>query len=40
MIPRGNFELDLRLQGTMSDSDEEIDTGKKGGSRGGIIFES
>lgn len=35
-----NFELELRLQGTMSDSDGEIDAEKNGGSRDGIIFES
>jgi hypothetical protein len=28
---RGNFELDLRPQGTMSDSDGEIGEEKKGG---------
>jgi hypothetical protein len=37
---RGNFELDCNLQGTMSDSDGEIDAENNGGSRDGIIFES
>jgi hypothetical protein len=34
------FRAGLHLQGTMSDSDGEIDAEKNGGSRDGIIFES
>jgi hypothetical protein len=32
---RNSFELDVRCQGFMSDSDEEIDGKEKGGSRNG-----
>lgn len=39
-MDRNSFELDVRCQGFMSDSDEEIDGKEKGGSRNGIPFES